>query len=69
MGSILRNRVLMVVGACVIGGSIYWALYLASAPQTARVDSFFAIWGGAAVTGIVGSVFVLYGLLSGRKDT
>jgi hypothetical protein len=36
-------------------------LYLPGAPQDARINGFFSLWGGPAILGAIGSVFFLIG--------
>ncbi len=50
-------------------------LYLADAPENAKINGFFSLWGGPLVIGGIGSVFfligagiVLAGLLKGRRE-
>ncbi len=55
-------------------GEIVPLLYQPGDPQKARIDSFFSLWGGALITGVVGLFFfaigggmVLYGWRKARK--
>jgi len=50
-------------------------LYSPSDPRSARINSFFSLWGGSVIVGILGSVFFLIGggiilgsMLGGRKE-
>ncbi len=50
-------------------------LYLPSAPQDARINGFFSLWGGPVIVGGMGSLFfligagiMLAGLFKGRSD-
>ena len=50
-------------------------LYLPENPEEAKINSFFALWGGALIFGGLGSVFfliggglILYPIIKGRKD-
>lgn len=37
--------------------------YLAGEPESARIDGFFSLWGGALILGIIGGAFFLVGTL------
>jgi len=56
-------------------GETVKVLYRAAAPQDARIDGFFSLWGGALIVGGMGTLFTLIGgsiflggLLSARRE-